>query len=382
MTIHQLFFSFKEAVQNIVRSFGSSAYTSTRTTTTSTTYSNIASVTTSEASGDRLAVFWQCIGDMNNTTYSVRVMLGEGSTQRVLYTLEPQDTTDRFSMGGVYAYSGGSNRTWNIRHSTSNSSGTAGRANFQISYLKLLSTDLFSYTSALSSTSSTTFQTKESIFVTNTGSYIVVACAVATPSAAGASQNIRLFNNGNSYGSLGNIYAQDTANLVPYFHVERVNVTTSGPFTIEFNSNGSAVLGVRESTLLLLRESDFENVYYANENTQQDTTANNYVDGLTQTFNIQNPSNQHLIIASAMIESNSTSDSAFIRLFNKSTSLDYSGVQLREDNNTAEWHPTMCTRVVTFTQSTNEIAWQFYSEGSNTASIKNMSIVILDLGTT
>jgi hypothetical protein len=84
-----------------------------------------------------------------------------------------------------------------------------------------------------------------------------------------------------------------------------------------------------------------------------------------------------------MLSGSSTADSFACKLRNNTTAIDYCAEHLREPNATSEELPTVVARTVTFSGATNEIAWQLDVEtGGTTGHLKNMMIVLLDLGTT
>lgn len=84
-------------------------------TTTSTTAVSALTLTTDEASysATNYIVFWSAIANIGSTSADVIVSLSESGIKQT-FNLEPQDTTDVFSVGGVYSYSGGTNRTFEI----------------------------------------------------------------------------------------------------------------------------------------------------------------------------------------------------------------------------------------------------------------------------
>jgi hypothetical protein len=138
-----------------------------------------------------------------------------------------------------------------------------------------------------------------------------------------------------------------------------------------------------QASILALDTSRFQNVYYAENTGSFSTTSTTMVDAFSTTFTIANPSNKHILLASAMLSGSSTASSFACKLRNTTTSTDYTVEHLREPNATTEELPTVVARTVTFSGASNAIAWQLDVEtGGTTGHLKNMMIVLLDTGTT
>jgi p-aminobenzoyl-glutamate transporter AbgT len=138
-----------------------------------------------------------------------------------------------------------------------------------------------------------------------------------------------------------------------------------------------------QASMLALDTSRFQNVYYAENTGSFSTTSVTYVDAFTASFTIANPTNKHILLASAMLSGSSTASSFACKLQNTTTATDYCVEHLREPNVTSEELPTVVARIVTFSGASNTIAWQLDVEtAATTGHLKNMMIVLLDLGTT
>jgi hypothetical protein len=100
------------APSGIVRTYYESAYVATRTTRTGTNYINVDSMSIAGAANTRTATFWMATGDINDTTFDVRLRLSSSLAIPQLNNMEPQDTTDRMSMGGLFPYSSSTTTLW------------------------------------------------------------------------------------------------------------------------------------------------------------------------------------------------------------------------------------------------------------------------------
>jgi hypothetical protein len=347
----------------IEREFFASGYNAARVTTSSTTYSAVTSVSTTEVSGSNYAAFWQGTFDNNVASSDGRAQLFETSA-RQLANMEPQDITDAFSVGGIYPYEGGTNKTFQIQHSSESGSttGIAGRA---LNVLKLDASDKFAYNSG------TTNATADAVSVTITepGDYLVIGSCMV-----GANDNVGIFDGVNTYGALGVSFNQDGSTFSPFWHMVKLTLTN------ETLSVRVTVGQVRQSSILALKLDKFENAYYAEQTTQASTTSTTLTNAFSNVFSVANPANYHLILGCAQLQSNSTSASAGATLSNITRNLDYSVLHFREANATTEWYPTVVARISSFATSTPEIGWEYLAESGATARLRNMAIAILDLG--
>ncbi len=337
-------------------------------------------VSTTETSGKNYAAFWQALLDNDSTAADARARLEE-TTVRQEFNLESQDATDQHSVGGLFTYAGGSNKTFSLT-AQEESAITSEIQDYSTMVLELKDFDKANTSAASTTTTSATNQVKSRVTITSPGDYLIIGSASLSTSAITGAQTVRITDGTSDYGILPDIYAQDTTNYVPYWHVQRLIGLTNENIDLEFASDGTRTLDIRQASLLALNLADFENVYYAEQQTEQTTTTTTAWNGtgLTNTFNIVNTGNYHILLASAMISASATNRTVRARLFNTSTSVDYSGEHTREPNDTAEFYPTVVSRIVTFTQASNTIEWEFYISGVGTAQIKNMSITILDTG--
>jgi hypothetical protein len=179
------------------------------------------------------------------------------------------------------------------------------------------------------------------------------------------------------------VFLQDASNRSPFWHVFRKTVASNTTFNLQYRGDGSNQGIMLQASMLALDTSQFENVYYGESISPFSTTSTSYVNAYSTTFNIVNPSNKHLLLASAYLSGSSTASSFACKLRNTTTSTDYCVQQFREPNATSEKLPTVISRIVTFSGTSNTIAWQLDVEASGARGyLSDMTIVLLDLGTT
>lgn len=365
----------------LTRVYYEDPYVATRSTRASTTYTTIASFSVPATASTNTAIFWMGTGDITSTTADSRLRLTQDGTQRQLNNMEPQDTTDRMSNGGMYSYASTATNTWAVQQSGENTS-TAGYSGYALTGLKLESTDDYSISAAASNTTSTTYATKTSVTVP-AGDYIIVGSAAISSNSTAGNPQFRIFDGTNTYGELLDIFLQDATSNSPYWHVFRRTVASSTTFNLQYRGDGTNQGIMLQAAMLALDTSKFENVYYAENTGSVSTTNTTMTDAFSTTFNIANPTNKHILLASAMMSGSSTASSFACKLRNTTAAVDYSVEHFREMNATSEMLPTVVARTVTFSGASNTIAWQYDVEtGGTRVHLRNMMIILLDLGTT
>jgi hypothetical protein len=363
-----------QARQFIERVIFRGGYEAGRTTRAATAFASIKSLSTTEPAGTNYAAFWQIIHDFASATADSRVQLFETSV-RQLQNMEPQDTTDAFAGGGMYAYAGGTNKTFQIQVS-GETTAVQGYAGYSLNVLQLHSSDKFQNNLAVASTTSQTFTTRVSVTITEPGDYLIIgSCELLTDNA-----DARIFDGTSAYGVLGDGFGQDATNYSPYFHIERRSFTNE-TLSLQYRSNDGTTMSIRGASIIALKLDRFENSYYAAIDTTFATNSTTFETCFSETFNIVNPGNYHLVLGCAMLDTNSITVSGGCKLSNITRGVDYSITHFRESNALTERYPTIVARVVNFAGSTNEIGWRYISETTGvTTNLSNIGIAILDLG--
>lgn len=369
-------------VTTITRTYYDAGYTTAATAVT-TTQTSHKTISTTETAGDEYAFFWQALFAHIATNADVIGILFESPTERQRYNFEAQDATDIFSMGGAYAYAGGTNRTITL-DSDEESAQTNDIRNYSLCALKLSASDKFGHSAGQTDSTSTTYATKTSVTV-GAGTWLIIASASVLQSAALISK-VRLFDGTNTLAEQsGNFFAQDVTNWIPFWIIERVTTTGTTTFSLQNGVAATGTSSIRQATVIALDLSQFENEYFAEQRTNQTTTSITAWGGvgLSNTFTIANPSNKHLLLGCAWTQSSATNRSTNARMFNTTSSTNYTGAHVREANAITERYPTFVAQVVTFDGASQTIEWQHYlTQGTGTSTMGEIAIAILDLGTT
>ena len=167
----------------------------------------------------------------------------------------------------------------------------------------------------------------------------------------------------------------------PYWHVFRRSLTATTTFSLQYRGDGTNQGTMQEACLLALSTSSFQNSYYAENTGSVSTTNTAFVATLSSTFTIANPTNQHLLLAGAVLSGSVNNSSFHCKLRNTTAAVDYTVEHIREPNNASEEMPTVVARIVTFTAASNTIEWQLRVEtGGTTGILKNATMALMDLG--
>ena len=364
------------------RIFYDSPYTASRSTTTATTAINVSTIGSVNSGVKGLAVFYMTTADLNVENADVNFSLISGSTTVIGLNMEPQDATDFFSMGGGYFDLSETNGRFTASFSQETAGNTAGYAGYSLVALQLTGSDSGSLNAANVRYRDPGFETQTSVPVP-AGTYIVIGSAAVNTGDTTVNGQVRMFDGTNTFGLMGNIYAQDATNYSPYWHVFRRTTTGTTTFSLQGQSINGDDMFIRQASIIVLDTSQFPNVYYAESTGSFSTDSSTYVNAMTGSFTIANPSNKHLLLAGAMLSGSRAGVSSFnCKLRNTTAGIDYIPEQVREPNRVEELYPAIVCRTVTFSGASNTIAWQLLEELNASGSLRNMTMAILDLGTT
>ncbi len=156
--LHQLFFGHVTPEVLFNRTYFDAGFDTTAYTTTSTSFTTRDSVTTTEDSGKKYATFWTSTMNHADTSTDAQIRLAEGTTERQRFDIQAENTADRWSVGGLYAYDGGSNRTFNVQHATEVSA-TSTLSELSMITMRLENNDVYAHSSTTDTTTSSTYQT-------------------------------------------------------------------------------------------------------------------------------------------------------------------------------------------------------------------------------
>lgn len=364
------------------RESSNAPFTSTRTAgDQDTTYVTEQSILGPDSGGKQTAVFWMVTTDYDDTTDQSRGRLALGTTAIQTQNMVSQDTTDRLSLGGMFAYSSslGQGSTWNLQTSADNN-GTIGRSGEAMVSLMLTGSDVFTSSSAALNTTSTTYATYISRAVP-AGTYFIIGSACVGSNSTAGNPRFRIFDGTNTFGEMLDVFLQSTAIRSPYWHVFRRTLASTTTFSLQYRGDGTNQGIMQQGCLLALSTSSFQNSYYAENTGSVSTTNTAFVATLSNTFTIANPTNQHLLLAGAFLSGSSNASSFHCKLRNTTAAVDYTVEHIREPNATTEEYPTVVARIVTFTAASNTIEWQLRVEtGGTTGFLKSASIALMDLG--
>lgn len=368
------------AVPTISRTFYFSPYTASRVTNTTTTASNMNLISGVSSGSKGLAVFNMGTIDLSVTTADAILNLVRGTTTVVGFNLEPQDVTDTMSVGAGFYTASSANVSFSSSFNQETAGNTRGIAGYSLVALQLTGSETGNHSAGATSYRNTTYTTKTSISLP-AGTYVIVGSAAVNAQDAGVNGRVRMFDGTTTYGEMTDIFEQDTSNWSPYWFVFTASPAGTTTYSLQARSDGSNDIEVRQASVIALDTSRFSNSYLFSTTSGFQTTSSSFQTVYsTGNFNINNTGNYHLLLASAFLSGSTTINSFGTKLTNTATSVDYIPEHLREPNNINEEYSTVVAQVVTFTQTSNNIAWQLRAASGGTGSLLEPRIFILDLG--
>lgn len=375
---------YNYAATGSIRRFVFSPYTASRSTQTTSSLTTINTTPTFTGNVNGHVVMFMATTDIDSVTFDANIVIRSGSTtvNTIQYNMEPNVASDRFAMGGVLPVTASAAvLPYTQSFFPETSSLTAGYAGYAMVVLPLRVSESFGYTAASTRFRDPGFANMATRAVTP-GNYIVIGSAGVNAGATTLNGQIRMFDGTTGYGLMDDVYAQDTTNWSPYFHVFADNAATNKTYSLQAQSVNGDDMFLRQASVTVLNRSSFLNSYTSSLSGSRNTTSTTYVPVFGFTASIANPGNYHILIANAFLSGSSTTVGFATKLTNISTTTDYNAEQIRSMNATTEEYSTPIMRVVTFTQTTNIISWQLRAVTSGTAHLSDPSIVILDTGIT
>jgi hypothetical protein len=354
--------------------------------TTSTSYQNAVTLQfTPDANSTYLIIASWIMGE-SSTSYQVQAQL-VNTTQSEnfdsLLVFRPKATTDNIGGGGMGIDNFGASpvqQTYVIRYCTNNASGKAYIRQAKIFAIKLTSADQYITSENLSTTTSTSYQTKATLTLTPSvaDNYIIIASAVGYGSANNQYFRVQENIDGTAYSN-ENVMPNQAVNRYFWGTVKIVNLSaTSHTITIQYCSSAtSATAGIENAVIVALPVSEFANVYYVENEARTTTTSVTYVNKTTLTGTPV--ADNYLIIGSAGLDESNTSGSVYSQLIDNLG--DNYGTMAVQPNNAG------CQGFSFFAIGENTLqnvpmTWNIQyksSSASYTAGIKNARIAVLGL---
>ncbi len=300
---------------------------------------------------------------------------------------EARDVTDYvpvFSLGVESFTTGHGTQTLKSQISSETAGITTKIKEDRIVVLKKSENDDYAVSSGDSTTISSTYQDKISKNITpaTTGDYLIIAFCNRHSNAAGINTTCCLDIDGTIYGEAGHSVA-DVNTYRAWGTMAKVNLTdTTHTIKLKFKSNGTATATVNNATIIILRLSDFNNNYYAEDLVRETVTTNTFTTQANLT--VASPANQeHVVFACAQYDHGGTTTSTSVRLQEvASSNFDFTEILEEPVNagssNIFSWFVAYRKTLVTESHTWNI---QHHNEsGTVVSGIKNKVIAVLQTG--
>lgn len=214
--------------------------------------------------------------------------------------------------------------------------------------------------------------------------YIGTSTKVSTTSLIG---HIRIKIGDTIYNEI-QVERARSADIVPYNKIIVANLNEGDLVEIQLKRN-SGTLSIYTPSIIFLKKSGFRNVYHSFDTIFRASTnrSTEWEDAYTNTFNIENPNNLHLIILNSEIRSwvNSLNYGCKFKFVNKTENVQYGETVHKFIVYGDVYRDFFVSDIVTFNTGSNELALQYLCGNEVTtfqAFANNTNMTIIDLGIT
>jgi hypothetical protein len=309
------------------------------------------------------------------------VTFGEGD-MRAHELTSPQDWINAFIIGKLTFGAAPAQQNVKIQYTLYGSLQTRIRG-ARILVLKADATDQMVESTAWSSTTSTTYQTKATLTWTpaSAGDYLIIAAAGIASDVNGDATYAQLnYVTGSQIFGDKIWYCVDGWDVAPFCAMAKLNLANaSQTFRLQYKTGTASVLAwIGFARILALRLDAFDNAYFASNYGVQATTSASYQDALTLTQTPQ--AVDHAIIAIGAYNPVSTTISGYAQALQGATSL---SEVVKESQNTAGYQYLGIISKQTLAAQSTTWKWQTRAEtAGTTVNADELAIAVLQLGAT
>ncbi|MDH7563544.1 MAG: hypothetical protein QHH24_01490 [Candidatus Bathyarchaeota archaeon] len=279
--------------------------------TTSTEYQNKVSISFTPQTSATFMIIASAEVQGSNTNYQTKARLTVNSStyQELLYRVK--DPTDWYPSCGLKCLTmiGGANYIVRIQFCTNNAAGTAYIRNARLLILSAQSE--YAESELLSTSSSTSWQDKVTLSFTSPADedYLLIGSANYRGSSTSYEARVRLVQNGTTVhaDTVGRPGSRTSANYYTFGVMRKISLAAgSHDFRIQYcSSSTAATAGINYAHLALIRLSQFDADYYAENEGESTTPASGvWYDKVVNTYTAQERS--YLIMGSIAYQAGST----------------------------------------------------------------------------
>lgn len=358
------------------------AESNTESTTTSTSDQDKVTLTQTPDANSDYFIFGCSLLGYSGSTADTRHKLVNTTSATTFNTInvEAKDATDYTSFFGATKETFGASpasQTWKIQYSSESGLHTAKIKEGRILAVKKDSNDQYAESLGDSTTTSASFQTKVTLTWTpgSQGNYTFVFVADVNDNNTGALFVTQLDVDGTTQYVASDRYIDDTTSYVSIMGVvPGINLTAaSHTITLQFKSDGTNTVTIRNAKIIALRESDFDVAQTVRQGTRQTRTASTYADVTGATLTFTPAAVEHIIFAGSIFDHSSITSSGYNQLLEGSTTI---AEMTEEPTNTAEDMPFLTFYRKTLAASSTTWAIQHKAESTGTVGSDELAIAV------
>ena len=361
------------------------ASSATRVSSTSTTYQDALTLTWTPATGSKdYWIIWSALVDRAVTTNDTLVRLYDstGAAELSVLNIEPSDTTDVEAVFGMAKWTSPStpvSQSFILQYAGETGTTVSGVDDMTIVAIESHASDQYVETLAQQSTSSTSYQDRQTLTFTpaESGDYLIIASAEFTVDATSIG-GVRLTVDGVASHGVDPQDQTDATNYIPWVAVHRVTLDASShTIKIQNKSIDGSTAAVRRRRILAIRLDTLRLVstdYTAG--TTSSTDSSNMVDTALTTFTAE-ASTDYLVLGNQVLYNNSSSFSTRARIRYGSTNFALTLTEPRASGNQQSYFAVGYGQ---FTAGSVDARVQYSTEtASVTVTAKDRGIYVLDL---
>lgn len=343
--------------------------------TTSTTYQNKVTISfTPQVTADFIIIAAAEVQG-SSASYQAKARLAVNSTTYQELAYRVKDPTDWYPFNGLkrLTMNGGANYEVKMEFCTNNVAGTARIRNARLILLSLQSE--YAESEGLSTTNSISWQDKVTLTFTppSSGDYLIIATANYRGSSTSRDVYIRLIQDDTiiHVDARGRPGSGTTANYYTFGVMSKVTLdATQHNFKIQYCSSSSAgTAGITYTHIVAIRLSQFDDNYYAEDETESSPAPSTFTDKLVNTYAADG--GDYLMLGSISYNSGNTANSVGIDFQTDATSRQ---TPLVEHRSTTDYESAffLTKQTLAAGSKTDEIRWM--GENVN-ARVKNARLI-------
>ena len=272
-------------------------------------------------------------------------------------------------------------QTYKVQHQTTYGGAPSHLKDLRVLIFKLEDNDLYAADHSLTSTTETTWQDKVTISDSfEAGDYLILGCAVFNMSWYDQDWKVRMNVDDSSFYNTSNVEPVTTGDQISTWSaIQKITLSTGGSHTIklQYCTETTRQVNCTYANLILLKCSNFPNVFYDEDDSRETTTETEYQDKMTTVQSLS--AQMYFVIGSCGIDFTGYGnyDSAFCKLSEGENVICDVDITARDD--TTRHVPFIASDILAASAQSYTWKFQYKTTAGETAGIQDVKLAILQL---